>query len=131
MIKSSDFKEIIEEIVREELGDSSVYKIGTIASDDGKPSIIFAGESQPSQKQYSFLGSYRPKIGERVLLVKTLGTYVVLGKINHEAESGIVLDQELELLNDWENYGQGFERARARKFENGIVQLSGLIRYGE
>lgn len=81
MISSSDFKNLVREIVRQELGDRTRFKIGTIASVDGKPTVIFAGESTPSQKGYSYLASYTPAVGDRVLLVKIGGTYVILDKL--------------------------------------------------
>lgn len=82
MINSLDFTEIIRNIVQDELRNQGGYKIGTVASTDGKPTILFAGESQPSQKQYSFLSSYTPKVGDRVLLAKLKGTYVVMGGLS-------------------------------------------------
>lgn len=106
---TGEFKEIIESMVgsQQENGDS--FKIGTIASVNGKPSIRFAGETQPSQKRYAFLGSYYPKVGDRVLLVKTLGTYVVLGKINHnpEFEHGVEIGENengmyMRFENGWQ-----------------------------
>lgn len=81
MINSNDFKEIIREIVRQELGDRTRFKIGTIASVNGKPTIQFAGESQPSQKQYAYLASYTPTVGDRVLLAQVKGSYVILDKL--------------------------------------------------
>lgn len=81
MINKQEFKNIIKEIIREELSNQPGYKIGTIASASGKPTIIFAGEDQPSQKGYSYLASYIPAIGDRVLLAKIGGTYVILGKL--------------------------------------------------
>ena len=81
MINTQEFKNIIKEIIREELSNQPGYKIGTIASTNGKPTVTFAGEDQPSQKGYSYLASYTPAVGDRVLLVKIGGTYVILDKL--------------------------------------------------
>ncbi|MBP1971573.1 hypothetical protein J2Z83_003724 [Virgibacillus natechei] len=63
------------------MGNQARFKIGTIASAHEKPTVTFAGESQPSGKGYSFLESYTPSVGDRVLLTRTKGTYVILGKL--------------------------------------------------
>lgn len=92
MISSRQFKEIIRDIIHEELGTGKNYKIGTIADVNGKPTIRFAGEDQPSQKKYSFLDSYTPVEGDRVLLASVSGTYVVIGKI--QQDKGFQLENE-------------------------------------
>lgn len=84
---STEFVDIVREIVNE--GAQPHYKIGTIASADGKPTITFAGESEPSGKGYTYLTSYNPKTGDRVLLARVKGTYVILGKLAQD-ESGAV-----------------------------------------
>lgn len=139
MISSRQFKEIIRDIIREELGTGKNYKIGTIADVNGKPTIRFAGEDQPSQKKYSFINSYKPTPGDRVLLAGVSGSYVVLGKISQDIDdpddpvggNPIIFEQDLVLRNGWENYGSSFGNAGVRKFKNGMVQIYGLIRYGE
>lgn len=45
--------------------------------------ITFDGESDASEKQYSYIASYVPKIGDRVLLAAVSGTYIILGKVNY------------------------------------------------
>lgn len=47
----------------------------------GRPRIIFDGETTVSTKQYPYLASYSPVAGDRVILEKVGGTYVVMGKI--------------------------------------------------
>lgn len=92
MINSRQFKEIIRDIIHEEIGTGNNYKIGTVANVNGKPTIRFAGEDQPSQKKYSFLDSYTPVEGDRVLLANVSGTYVVIGKI--QQDKGLQLENE-------------------------------------
>ncbi len=81
MINTGEFRNLIREIVRDEIGDKSLYKIGEVASIGDKVTVIFSGEAEPSQKQYTYLKSYSPGLGDRVILMKGKGTYVVLGKI--------------------------------------------------
>ena len=54
-----------------------VFKLGTIA--DGK--VIFNGEESASERNYPRLGSYTPANGDRVMLAKIAGTYIILGKV--------------------------------------------------
>lgn len=86
MINSSEFKQLIEEIVQDETEGQPRFRIGTIATIEGKPTIVFAGENEPSGKGYSFLSRYSPRIGDRVLLVRVKGTYVILDRISHVSE---------------------------------------------
>lgn len=75
-----DFTSLIRDIVRAELAkNESPYRIGRVASNDGR--IHFDGESEPSLKRYSWLASYTPKTNDRVLLARTKGTYVILGRL--------------------------------------------------
>ena len=71
-------------IVRGEKQVNYLVRLGEVSSVDpntGRPSIIFDGEIEPSTKRYTYLGSYTPTEGDRVLLLKTGNTYVVIGKI--------------------------------------------------
>lgn len=54
-----------------------IFRLGTITG--GK--VKFDGEESASQKTYKRLGSYTLTNGDRVLLVRISGTYVVLGKV--------------------------------------------------
>ncbi|MBU9724118.1 MULTISPECIES: hypothetical protein [Bacillaceae] len=76
-----DFKGLIKDIVKEETQKQARFKIGTVANIDDKPTIIFSGEENPSEKGYSYLGSYTPTVGDRVLLVRVKSTYVILDKL--------------------------------------------------
>lgn len=58
------------------------YKLATVTSlSSGKPQIRFDGETSATTKQYPWLASYTPTSGDRVLLAKVSGIYVILGKI--------------------------------------------------
>jgi len=54
-----------------------IFKLGTIVN--GK--VRFDGEDTTSQKSYKKLGSYTITEGDRVLLARISGTYIILGKV--------------------------------------------------
>lgn len=62
---------------------TSDYKLGKIDNNysSGRPKIMFDGEDVASLKGYNYISSYTPKAGDRVLLQKVAGTYIILGKI--------------------------------------------------
>ena len=43
--------------------------------------VVIDGETDPTTKAYTFLGSYSPSVGDRVLIAEVAGTYVVLGSV--------------------------------------------------
>lgn len=45
-------------------------------------SILIDGEAEPTKKDYLFLGSYIPKVNDRVLIARIGSSYVVLGNIS-------------------------------------------------
>ncbi len=59
------------------------FRLGKIDPEysSGRPKIVFDGESTASTKQYPYLSSYEPTAGDRVLLAKIAGSYVILGKV--------------------------------------------------
>lgn len=65
--------------------DKKNFKLGEVvelfSNDTAK--VKFDGEEAPSEKQYSYLASYVPKVNDRVLLAITGGTYIILGKVNY------------------------------------------------
>lgn len=71
MINSYEFLGLIKE------EDIKVFRLGTIVN--GK--VKFDGESIASEKIYKRLSSYSVADGDRVLLARISGTYVILGKI--------------------------------------------------
>lgn len=58
------------------------FRFGSISSiyATGDPAIQFDGETIESGKTYKCLDCYHPKAGDRVLLARVGGSYVVLGK---------------------------------------------------
>ena len=58
-------------------------RYGTVKSIvGGRPMIQFDGESIPSQKEYRKLASYTPAVSDRVALIPTAGTHLILGKVD-------------------------------------------------
>lgn len=57
--------------------------LGTISSYTSGEGVKLTidGESAPTAKNYMFLGSYTPVVGDRVLIEEISGSYVVLGKV--------------------------------------------------
>lgn len=55
----------------------SLFRLGTIVNSK----VQFDGESTVSGKTYKRLSSYTISNGDRVLLVRIAGTYVILGKV--------------------------------------------------
>lgn len=51
------------------------------AISNSRPIVKFYGETNNSQKLYKYLYGYTPAIGDKVLLSKIGGTYVILGKV--------------------------------------------------
>lgn len=76
-----------EELVKstESVKEQELYKLGTVSGlfSIGTAQVQFDGEDFPSEKEYSYLESYRPKVGDRVLITLASGTYIILGKINY------------------------------------------------
>jgi hypothetical protein len=59
-----------------------VFRLGKVDSvTGGLPTIQFDGEETASGKLYAKLDGYSPTTGDRVLLAKVSGTYIVLGKV--------------------------------------------------
>ena len=59
-----------------------VFWLGKVDSvSGGLPAILFDGEETASGKLYAKLDSYSPSAGDRVILAKVSGTYIVLGKV--------------------------------------------------
>lgn len=82
-MNSTDFINLIRDVVREELEKKGqTYRIAHVAiPKDDKWTVRFAGETLPTEKAYSYLSPYQPQLGDRVLLARVKGTYVILGKL--------------------------------------------------
>jgi hypothetical protein len=77
---------------------------------DDKPLVKFDGESTASAKRYSCLSSYKPRIGDRVVLASISKTYVVIGRLgppeNYTGGSGDGVGLEFR----WEGTQLGIKR---------------------
>lgn len=56
--------------------------IGSYTSGSGL-TVTVDGEDSPTTKQYMFLNSYSPTVGDRVLIEEISGSYVILGKVTN------------------------------------------------
>ena len=83
MIEAQDFMPIEEE--------KNSFKMGVVVElfPNSTAKITFDGEDTASLKQYAYLNSYVPKVGDRVMLAAISSTYVVLGKINFNVTPSI------------------------------------------
>lgn len=63
--------------------EKSPFKLGTVVGlfENGAAKVQFDGEEEPSEKEYAHSGNYSPVVGDRVLLAKVKGTYVVMNSI--------------------------------------------------
>ena len=66
------------------------FKLATVVElfEIGTAKVQFDGEEEPSQKEYSYLASYTPVVGDRVLLASVAGTYVIMDKIMYKEVVG-------------------------------------------
>lgn len=51
---------------------------------DGCPKITFDGEEEESNKKYTYLYTYKPSINDKVLLIKTNATYIIIGNAAYD-----------------------------------------------
>lgn len=49
--------------------------------ENGRPIVRFSGETANAKKKYKYLSSYYPAIGDKVIMIRISGTYVILGKV--------------------------------------------------
>ena len=47
----------------------------------GRPQLVFDGEDAASGRTYAYVSSYTPAAGDRVLLLRSGRTWVVIGKV--------------------------------------------------
>lgn len=78
MIQAEDFLKITQGKEKE-----TVFRLGKIDPlySTGRPSIVFDGETTATTKQYPYLSPYAPTAGDRVLLARVAGSYVIIGKV--------------------------------------------------
>ncbi|MDB1980078.1 hypothetical protein PMZ73_21055 [[Clostridium] symbiosum] len=62
--------------------DSESFRMAEVAAlSGGRPIVKFYGETKNSQKAYKYLSGYSPVVGDKVIMAKIGGTYVILGKV--------------------------------------------------
>jgi hypothetical protein len=86
--------ELLEQIKPED--QQQCFKLGVVSAlfENGTAQVTFDGEDSASQKQYAYLDSYSPKLGDRVLLASISNNYVILGKVNYNVSpSGSVISE--------------------------------------
>jgi hypothetical protein len=74
-------------------GQETLTRLGTIDPDySGSPNFLprvqFDGEDVVAEEGFTFLEPYQPAAGDRVLLLRTGKTWVILGEIRTSAEEG-------------------------------------------
>lgn len=77
-----------EEVVENQPEQKSQFTLATVTKlfSRGTAQISFDGEETPSEKEYSYLSSYHPSEGDRVVLADVAGTHIILGSISHKVE---------------------------------------------
>ena len=80
-------------------GGSNLVKLATVVDlfENGSAKIQFDGEEEPSKKQYNSLGSFSPSIDDRVLMLGTSGTWVILGSIS--VNDGILRAKQINVTD--------------------------------
>lgn len=75
----------MDEFVKEENNGKAEFYLATMSSGAMDEGISFTidGQSSPTSKKYRILltGKEPPRTGDRILVMKISGTYIVLGKI--------------------------------------------------
>lgn len=62
--------------------DSEAFRMAEVVTlSGGRPIVKFYGETKNSQKSYKYLSGYMPAVGDKVVMARTGGTYVILGKV--------------------------------------------------
>lgn len=69
-------------------------KVGTVVGlfESGAAKIQFDGEAEPSEKEFPYLKSYVPTIGDEVFLQRHAGDYIIIDAILNNGKSPHVID---------------------------------------
>lgn len=95
-----DGKEIVQLRQQEETKDFKLAKVVELF-ENGTAKILFLGEETASEKEYSYLASYKPSINDTVLVVNFMDTHIILGKIIHSItieDKSVTIDELAENL---------------------------------
>lgn len=59
------------------------FKLATVTAlfEDGTAKIQFFGEDKASEKEYSYIASYAPTVGDKVFLAPFADSYIIIGKV--------------------------------------------------
>lgn len=77
-----DGKEIVE---LQQIEETKDFKLANVIElfENGTAKIRFYGEETASEKEYSYLASYKPSINDIILVTSCMDTYIILGKVLH------------------------------------------------
>jgi hypothetical protein len=93
MVDANEFVKL-EEGQKDELD----FKLATVTElfETGTAKIIFYGEDVASEKEYAYLASYEPVIGDIVLTVPFADSYIIIGRLLFKQ----TLPEEIEITMD-------------------------------
>lgn len=96
----------VEDLLDEEK-EENIFKYGRVVDlfENGLAQVRFDGEESPSEKSYTFLDSYNPAVGDRVLLAKTHSSYIIFGKLTQEITDDSDIEAEIIKAKDIEASG--------------------------
>jgi len=116
-------------LVLDDTKEENNFKLATVVDlfENNTAKIKFDGEDVPSEKQYAYLKSYTPEVGDRILLAAIGGTYIILGKVNFN-ESPIVEEEIDRYLFDLKKVTilKGLEVSGAATFNNGMSVIGNV-----
>lgn len=118
MISPEKFLNLIKE------DEDEIFKLGTVANiTEGKAKIKFDGEEVESGKSYLSAGIV-PSVGDRVLLVKVKGTYLILGKVGG---GGVEIIDNLESVSTTSALSANMGRELFQYANNGKTLIANAI----
>ena len=122
---SLEFVDIIDGMIEDkQLVSFTLGKIDPMY-DQGKPRVLFDGENTVSQKRYSYLSSYKPIAGDRVIMANTADTHVIIGHIGayRGSTSGSGDSEAVGLDYHWNGTTLGIRQTNETSFD--YVDLQG------
>ena len=93
-----DILRLIKKEVEEQTKDLK-NRLGEVVGlfDNGTAKIQFYGDQEPSEKEYAYLSTYQPVIGDEVALLRFADTYIIAGKNKFQEKPEV--DEEIDLNN--------------------------------
>jgi hypothetical protein len=82
------------------------FKLATVEAlfTSGTAKIKFFGESTASEKEYSYLSTYRPTLNDTVLVIPFADTYIIAGKLLYQEvieDKEVTQEQLTEILTEY------------------------------